>query len=173
MCMCACVADWSYQLDQRYLFVPAKWKECYLAFLISEFNGNSILVFCASCATANRLRIVMRLLGYGTVALTGKMTQPKRIEALTRFKVCERDFVFACVCVLISCAYGRYAQAGERTILFATDVASRGLDVPAVDMVINFDMPVNPKDYVHRVGRTARAGRAGRAVTLISQVNSR
>lgn len=61
-------------------------------------------------------------------------------------------------------------QAGERTILFATDVASRGLDVPAVDMVINFDMPANPKDYVHRVGRTARAGRAGRAVTLVSQV---
>lgn len=67
--------------------MPAKWKECYLAYLISEFNGNSILVFCASCATANKLRIAMRLLGYGTAALTGKMTQPKRIEALTRFKV--------------------------------------------------------------------------------------
>lgn len=116
-----------------------------MAFLVAEFSGNSILIFCASCATANRLRIVLRLLGYSTAALTGQMTQPKRLEALTRFK------------------------AGDRTVLLATDVASRGLDVPAVDLVVNYDMPVNPKDYVHRVGRTARAGRAGRAVTIVTQ----
>lgn len=133
------------QLDERYIFVPSKWRDCYLAFLIAEFSGNSILVFTASCASANRLRVMMRLLGYGTVALTGKMTQPKRLEALTRFK------------------------AGDRTVLFATDVASRGLDVPAVDLVINYDLPVDPKTYVHRVGRTARAGRAGRAVTMVTQ----
>lgn len=72
-------------------------------------------------------------------------SQHKRLAALNKFK------------------------AGERSILVATDVASRGLDIPSVDLVMNYDVPNNAKDYVHRVGRTARAGRSGRAVTFVTQ----
>eukprot|EP01026_Neomeris_dumetosa_P015810 TRINITY_DN1601_c0_g1_i2.p2 TRINITY_DN1601_c0_g1~~TRINITY_DN1601_c0_g1_i2.p2 ORF type:complete len:167 (-),score=38.20 TRINITY_DN1601_c0_g1_i2:188-649(-) len=73
------------------------------------------------------------------------MSQPKRLAALNKFK------------------------AGEKSILIATDVASRGLDIPTVDVVINYDLPRNCKDYVHRVGRTARAGRSGLALTFVTQ----
>lgn len=132
-------------LVQQYLLVPSKYKDCYLAYILDEFKGQSSIVFVATCNNALRTTLMLRNLGFQAVCLHGKLTQPKRLGALNKFK------------------------SGQRNILIATDVASRGLDIPNVDLVINFDIPGNGKDYVHRVGRTARAGRAGRSVAFVTQ----
>jgi len=132
-------------LNQQYLFIPFKYRECYLVHVLNDISGNSVIVFVASCATSARLTLMLRNLGFAAVPINGDMPQAKRMEALDRFK------------------------AGERNILIATDVAARGIDIPNVDMVINYDVPLNPKEYIHRVGRTARAGRTGRALTFVSQ----
>ena len=79
------------------------------------------------------------------IPLHGQMSQAKRLGSLAKFK------------------------SKNRSILIATDVASRGLDIPHVDVVINFDIPTHSKDYIHRVGRTARAGRSGKSITFVTQ----
>ena len=132
-------------LKQNYLFVPAKHKDCYVNYLFNELSSSTTMVFTRTCDQTRKLALVARNLGFGAIPIHGQMSQPKRLGALNKFK------------------------AGERNILVATDVASRGLDIPAVDVVINYDVPQNSKDYVHRVGRTARAGRSGLAVTLVTQ----
>jgi ATP-dependent RNA helicase DDX47/RRP3 len=132
-------------LIQQYLFIPAKYKDCYLAYLLDEFKGQTVIIFVATCNNALRATLLLRNLGFNAVCLHGQLSQPKRLGALNKFK------------------------AGQRNILVATDVASRGLDIPNVDLVLNFDIPSNGKDYVHRVGRTARAGKAGRSVAFVTQ----
>eukprot|EP01034_Spumella_vulgaris_P027537 gene27537-34269_t len=132
-------------LVQQYLFIPAKWKDCYLAYLLDEFKGQTTIIFVATCNNALRVTLLLRNLGFRAVCLHGQLSQAKRLGALNKFK------------------------AGQRNILVATDVASRGLDIPNVDMVLNFDIPSHGKDYIHRVGRTARAGKAGRSVAFVTQ----
>lgn len=132
-------------LLQYYLFFPFKFKECYLAYLLNEMAGHSCIVFTTTCASAMKSTLMLRNLGFQAVCLHGQMSQTKRLGALQKFK------------------------SGERAILIATDVASRGLDIPHVDLVINYDVPQSSKDYIHRVGRTARAGRSGKSITLVTQ----
>lgn len=132
-------------LRQEYLFCPAKHKDCYLVHVLSELAASSAIVFTRTCDGARRLSLLLRNLGFGALPIHGQMPQQKRLAALNKFK------------------------AGERSTLVATEVAARGLDVPSVDAVINYDVPANSKDYIHRVGRTARAGRSGRAVTMVTQ----
>lgn len=197
-------------LRQQYLFVPAKYKDCYLAFILNELSGCTGMVggpggrgagaagkracactlqpegqglrgaarpcgcegwpagvcqrhlcdrqitwhwrpvqaplgcalchccapctlpasppqiFTRTCDSTRKIALMLRNLGFGAVPIHGQMSQPKRLGALNKFK------------------------AGERRILVATDVAARGLDIPSVDVVINYDVPSNSKDYVHR-----------------------
>jgi superfamily II DNA/RNA helicase len=87
--------------------------------------------------------------GFGAVALHGDLDQPARMAALEQFR------------------------KGEMPLLVASDVAARGLDIPEVTHVFNFDVPHHPDDYVHRVGRTGRAGRSGTAISLVSPADEK
>jgi ATP-dependent RNA helicase DDX47/RRP3 len=132
-------------LLQNYLFIPAKLKDCYLTYMLNELSSSTAIVFVSTCVNAQRLALMLRNLGFPAIPIHGQLGQAHRLGALNKFK------------------------AGERNILIATDVASRGLDIPTVDVVVNYDVPANSKDYIHRVGRTARAGRSGKSITMITQ----
>jgi superfamily II DNA/RNA helicase len=116
--------------------------------LIRSADGlKNAIIFC------NRKRDVATLFrslsrhGFSVQALHGDMDQPARMAALEQFR------------------------KGEVTLLVASDVAARGLDIPDVSHIYNFDVPFHPDDYVHRIGRTGRAGRSGTAITIVAGSN--
>uniref|UniRef100_A0A915PZB3 RNA helicase n=1 Tax=Setaria digitata TaxID=48799 RepID=A0A915PZB3_9BILA len=133
------------KLERASLNDPVRIEEAYLVYILNEMAGQTAIVFCSTCATVLRIAIMLRKLGFGAVPLHGQLSQAKRLGSLNKFK------------------------SKTSTILVCTDVASRGLDIPHVDVVLNYDVPTQSKDYVHRVGRTARAGRSGVAVTFVTQ----
>lgn len=104
-------------LKQYYVFIPVKYKDVYLVHILNELAGNSIMIFCSTCHNTVRSALMLRALGMAAVPLHGQMSQNKRLAALNKFK------------------------AKNRSILISTDVASRGLDIPHVDVVINLDIP--------------------------------
>ncbi|PKS06707.1 hypothetical protein jhhlp_006781 [Lomentospora prolificans] len=132
-------------LLQHYVFIPAMHKDTYLVYFVNEFAGRSIIIFTHTVRDAQRLAIMLRSLGFGAIPLHGQLSQSARMGALNKFKDKSRD------------------------ILVATDVAARGLDIPKVDIVLNYDLPLDSKTYIHRVGRTARAGKSGRAINMVTQ----
>lgn len=105
----------------------------------------STIIFTQRCATAHLLHLLLNSLDIPSVPLHSHLTQPQRLQSLARFR------------------------AREIPVLVTTDVGSRGLDIPEVAMVVNWDCPRRSDDYVHRVGRTARAGRGGVAVTIVTE----
>ena len=117
----------------------------YLLHLCIHTYTSRVIIFFRQKALAHRVRILFALFELKAAELHGSMTQEQRIAALTSFR------------------------AGTANYLLATDVASRGLDIPSVNTVINFTAPQNETIYLHRVGRTARAGRVGRACTLAAE----
>ncbi|MGE3143983.1 MAG: DEAD/DEAH box helicase [Pseudorhodoplanes sp.] len=113
--------------------------------LIRSAEGlKNAIVFCNRKREVAVLHRSLVKHGFNAVALHGDMDQPARMAALDQFR------------------------RGEATILVASDVAARGLDIPDVSHVFNFDVPHHPDDYVHRVGRTGRAGRSGAAFTIVA-----
>ncbi|KAL8855708.1 MAG: hypothetical protein Q9178_007629 [Gyalolechia marmorata] len=133
-------------LIQNYLFLPLKDKDVYLVYLLNRFAAQSIIVFTRTVNDAQRLALLVRSLNFKAIPLHGQLSQTARLGALGKFR------------------------AGESVkILIATDVASRGLDIPSVDVIINFDLPQDSATYIHRVGRTARAGKSGQALSLVTQ----
>eukprot|EP00752_Nemacystus_decipiens_P017757 g15920.t1 len=108
-------------------------------------RARSVMIFVSKCRKCQELSETLLELGVDCTPLHSLLGQRRRTAALGKFK------------------------SQQTKVLVSTDVASRGLDIPAVDLVINFDVPRVATDYVHRVGRTARAGRRGRAVSLVSQ----
>jgi ATP-dependent RNA helicase DDX49/DBP8 len=134
-------------LSQKYILVPVTQRESFLHILLLTPSNQekSAIIFCNTTATATFLEHMLRLLQHRVTALHSGLPQPMRISNLARFR------------------------AAAARILIATDVAARGLDIPEVALVINYDVPRDPDDYIHRVGRTARAGRSGDSVTFVGQ----
>ncbi|EMC93092.1 hypothetical protein BAUCODRAFT_77654 [Baudoinia panamericana UAMH 10762] len=132
-------------LLQQYIFIPHKHKDVYLIHLLTEFSGQTCILFTRTVTETQRLAFLLRALNFSAIPLHGQLPQSARLGALNKFR------------------------SGSRSILVATDVAARGLDIPSVDLVINFDLPPDSKTYVHRVGRTARAGKSGVAVSVVTQ----
>ena len=136
-------------LRQNYIFVPFRFKDCYLTYICNEFTNCSIIVFVDTQISAEKIALLLKILNFKASYLHGKLDQKKRLEILYKFKL------------------------GQLKILVATDLVSRGLDIPEVDLIINYDMPLYTKDYIHRVGRTARAGKSGRVINLVTQYDIR
>ncbi len=131
-------------VEQVAYLVDADRKRELLAYLVRSRDLHQVLVFTRTKQMTRRLASQLDRDGVAATAIHGDRTQPERERALEQFK------------------------AGEVRVLVATDVAARGLDIEALPVVVNFEIPYDPEDYVHRIGRTGRAGMEGLAISLVS-----
>ncbi|KAJ8728760.1 hypothetical protein PYW07_006456 [Mythimna separata] len=135
-------------LDQRYVVCPAYARDVYLVQTLRKYRetkpSSHIIVFTDTKKECQVLSMMLNAISMDNVCLHGFMRQKERVAALTQFR------------------------SNLKCTLVATNVAARGLDIPTVDLVVNHKLPLEPKEYIHRVGRTARAGRTGMAISLIT-----
>ncbi|MDB4978217.1 MAG: ATP-dependent helicase RhlE [Candidatus Peribacteria bacterium] len=129
------------RVEQEMFVVQKAEKIRLLEKLLVEYKG-TVLVFSRTKHGAKKIMRSIRTMGHTAAELHGNRSLNQRMDALDGFK------------------RGRYR------VLVATDIAGRGIDVDNIQLVINFDLPQNPDDYVHRIGRTARAGKEGRAISF-------
>jgi len=130
------------KIDEVVHFVPQAAKRALLGRLLADPALSRVVVFTRTKRGADRVADDLERDGVSVDALHGNKSQPARERALDRFR------------------------NGRARVLVATDIAARGIDVTGVSHVINFDLPVEPESYVHRIGRTARAGSAGIAISF-------
>ena len=133
------------QAQQVYINVGRKNKLWALCRILDIEKPALAMVFCSTKKMVDMLAHKLRAYGYSADAIHGDLTQAVRDKVMQKFR------------------------SGKLRILIATDVAARGLDIEDVTHVINYDIPENPEDYVHRIGRTARAGKSGKAITFVGQ----
>ncbi|MGL5048478.1 MAG: DEAD/DEAH box helicase [Shewanella sp.] len=131
-------------IHQRVITVNRPLKTALLAHLIKEHQWSQALIFVSAKNTCNHLAQKLSKRGITAEVFHGDKAQGARTRVLDGFK------------------------NGEISVLIATDIAARGIDIDKLPVVINFDLPRSPADYMHRIGRSGRAGEAGLAVTLIS-----
>ena len=138
-------------IDQKLFFAPsdAKGKRAAFRDLVRSLKVKNAIVFCNRKRDVGILHKSLQRHGFDAAALHGDLDQHQRTATLDAFR------------------------AGQVTYLIASDVAARGLDIPDVSHVFNFDVPHQPEDYVHRVGRTGRAGKEGCAATVVTREDIR
>jgi ATP-dependent RNA helicase RhlE len=124
--------------------VSQERKGPFLRYLIKQENITQVLVFVSSVRNADNLVVKLNKNGIASMAMHSGKSQGARTESLRLFK------------------------KGRLRVLVATDLASRGIDIELLPVVINYDLPRSPKDYIHRIGRTGRAGASGQAISLIT-----
>jgi ATP-dependent RNA helicase RhlE len=132
-------------VTQKVYLVEQAKKQAFLSQLLLAEGASQVIVFTKTKLTASRLARTLQKEGIAAESIHGDKSQKERIEALDAFK------------------------AGKITTLVATDVAARGLDISELPMVINYEIPSAPEDYVHRIGRTGRAGASGVAISFVSE----
>jgi len=131
-------------IDQAFLVIRDREKTDFLFKFIKENKNGQTIVFCSTKDRTRRVAHELAKANFNVVSIQGDMSQFRRDKSMYLFK------------------------KGKADILVATDVAARGIDVPEVALVINYDVPNQDLVYFHRIGRTARAGGKGRAITLVS-----
>jgi ATP-dependent RNA helicase RhlE len=130
-------------VNQKVYRVNKKQKTIIITNLIKEGNWNQVLVFMRTKHGANKLTKKLLQSGVSAAAIHGNKSQGARTKALENFK------------------------SNAVRVLVATDIAARGLDIPLLPHVVNYELPNVPEDYVHRIGRTGRAGASGQAISLV------
>lgn len=131
-------------VEQIYYDVRQHQKSAALSLVLDSQDFNKGIVFCSTKRGVDELTTQLLGRGYQADALHGNLSQGQRDRVMQRFR------------------------SGAADLLVATDVAARGLDIDDVDMVINYDIPLDVENYVHRIGRTGRAGKSGRALTFVT-----